>query len=39
MVIEVLTTDPRAAMSVRIITPAEYSGVWEIFREEITYPV
>jgi hypothetical protein len=39
MVIQILTADRRAAMNVRIITPAEYSGVWEICREEIAQPV
>jgi hypothetical protein len=39
MVVEILTADLRAAMSVRIITPAEYSGVGEIFRKEIAEPV
>jgi hypothetical protein len=39
MVVKGLTADPRATISVRIITPAKYSSVREIFREEVVEPV
>jgi len=39
MVIEVLATDSRVAISVRIVPPAEDSRVRDIVREEIAEPV
>jgi hypothetical protein len=39
MVAEALAADPRAAMSICIITPTKYSGIQKIFGEEITQPV
>lgn len=39
VVVEVLAADTRAAVGVRIITPAEYSGIRQIFREEVAKPV
>lgn len=39
MVIEVLTTNARIAVGIRIITPTEYSGVWEVSGKEVLEPI
>jgi hypothetical protein len=39
VVIEVLATDARVAMSVRIVPPAEDSRVKDIVRKEVAEPV
>ena len=39
MIVNVLAATARTAIEVCIITPAEYSCVWEIFREEMAKPI
>ena len=39
MVIEILGTDARSAVRVRIVAPAEYACVRQVVREEIAQPV
>jgi hypothetical protein len=39
VVIEVLGAHTRAAMRVRVVTPAEYARVRQVLREEIAQPV
>ena len=39
MVVQVLAADPRAAVRVRVVAPAEYARVREVVREEVAQPV
>ena len=39
MIVKILAANARAVMGVGIITPAKYSGIREIVREEMAQPV